>query len=527
MNSHIYIDLVALRVRSLSGWRRSVLAITLGSGLAAVAMPPAGIWPVLLVTFSGLVWLLDDAAKSNQHAFVTGWWFGAGFFSTSSYWIACAFLVNPESFAWMIPFALATLTAGLALFTGLAAWLTVTISRPGPQRGIALAGTWTMSEMMRGALGFPWNPIAHAWTNVDSMLQSAAVFGVYGTSLMTVLMTAVPATLVGSKAMTGRQRIGVIVAVIGLWTLLFGAGTTRLNIIDRDSQFSKVENVKLRLVQPNTNQSLRWVPELRTKHFLQQIAMSLGPGFEKITHVIWPETASAFSLDWHAEARQLVAKAVPPGGAVLTGVMRTTPPIMTSARFWNSLMAINHKGSIVALYDKAHLVPFGEYIPIIGLLSLPKMTVGSTDFSPGLGIQTMTVPGIPPLSPLICYEVIFPGAVVERTGHTRWMLNITNDAWFGMSAGPYQHFASARWRAVEEGLPLVRVAVTGISGVIDPYGRIVEVIDLGIMGARDVSLPMALQKAPLFAQWGNTIATALIVICFGTSLMLRGHRRRS
>lgn len=516
------LELIAVRVRSLTGWRRSVFAIALGCGLAAV-MPPVGIWPLLLVTFSGLVWLLDNTTKSNRHAFMIGWWFGTGFFSFGSYWVACAFLVNPARFAWMIPFALVTLTVGLALFTGLATWLTVQISRPGPQRGIALAGAWTISEIVRGTLfgGFPWNPVAHAWTNVESVLQSAAYLGVYGTGLLTVLIISLPATLVGRKAILVGQRVGINLAVTGTLLLLWGAGLVRLSLAGPIEYHPIVDNVRLRIVQPNINQSLRWIPELRVRHFFKQIAMSLGPGFEKVTHVLWPETATAFSLDWHAEARQLVSQAVPSGGAVLTGVIRTTPPGSRVVHFWNSLMAISHQGTMLAFYDKAHLVPFGEYMPAWSLFSRQKIAMGLANFSSGTGVQTISLVGLPPLSPLICYEVIFPGKVVERAGHPQWILNVTNDAWFGQSAGPYQHFASARWRAVEEGLPLVRVAVTGISAVVDPYGRIVETIGLGIAGVRDVSLPVALAPAPLFARWGNAIALFLTLLCLGTALAFK------
>ena len=522
------LELIALRVRSLTGWRRSILAIALGSGLAA-GMPPTGVWPLLVVIFSGLVWLLDSITNTKRHAFVIGWWFGIGFFSLGSYWIAYAFLVYPARFAWMIPFALTILTVVLALFTGMATWLTVTISRPGPQRGIALAGAWTTSEMLRGTLfgGFPWNPVAHAWTNVESVLQSAAFLGVYGTGLLTILIITIPATLIGYKDLLVDQRMRINLAVTGTLLLLWGAGSMRLSLAGSIEEHPMVENVLLRIVQPNIAQSLRWIPELRVRHFFQQIAMSLGPGFEKVTHVIWPETAVAFSLDWHREARQLVSQAVPYGGAVLTGVIRTTSPSSGVMRFWNSLMAINHNGTILALYDKAHLVPFGEYMPIWSLFSMQQMARDSRDFSSGPGLQTISIVGLPPFSPLICYEVIFPGKVVERTGHPQWILNVTNDAWFGRSAGPYQHLASARWRAVEEGIPLIRVAVTGISAVVDPYGRILETIGLGIAGVRDVSLPVALTQAPLFAKWGNTIALTLTLLCLGTALALRYLRQRS
>ncbi|KAF0113710.1 MAG: apolipoprotein N-acyltransferase [Rhodospirillaceae bacterium] len=495
------------------GGRRHALAVVLG-GLAAAALPPVEAVPVLVVAFSGLVWLLDGGKPG---AFAVGWWFGVGFFGAGLYWVAHALLIEPRQFAWMIPLAVSALAGGLAVFTGLATWLTVKVSRPGVGRVVALAGAWTVSEMARGTLfsGFPWNLVAYAWTGTEAMMQTGAVVGAYGVSLLTVLMAAAPAAVIGAPR--GKRWPGA--ALLVLVPFMWGAGTVRLNEAGPVATVPRVEGVMLRLVQPNTPQSLRWVPERRAQHFRQHLAMSVMPGFEQVTHVIWPETASAFSLDWHEEARRLVAKAAPPGGAVLTGVLRTTPPGYTPARFWNSLMAIDHEGSVVATYDKAHLVPFGEYVPLRNMLPLPRIIIGSTDFSPGPGLQKMSVPGLPVLSPLICYEVVFPGSVVEYSGRPQWMLNITNDAWFGLSAGPYQHFASARWRAVEEGVPLVRVAVTGISGVVDPYGRVVKSLGLGVMGIEDTFLPAALSKAPPFARWGNALAGILAIGCLGTALM--------
>jgi apolipoprotein N-acyltransferase len=185
---------------------------------------------------------------------------------------------------------------------------------------------------------------------------------------------------------------------------------------------------------------------------------------------------------------------------------------------WNSLQALNHQGEIVATYDKAHLVPFGEYVPLRGILPLAKITAGGINFTAGKGAATVDLPGLPPASPLICYEVIFPGEVVDRANRPSWLLNLTNDGWFGLSAGPYQHLAAARLRAVEEGLPLVRAANTGISAVVDPYGRVIGEIPLGTQGVLDSTLPLALSPSAPFAAIGLAAPLLLLLIISGLAI---------
>jgi apolipoprotein N-acyltransferase len=245
------------------------------------------------------------------------------------------------------------------------------------------------------------------------------------------------------------------------------------------------------------------------------------------TVVIWPETAAPSYLDEDEGARRAMASLVPPGGLMLVGVLRGTPEGVEPAHIWNSLQALDGNGDIVGQYDKAHLVPFGEYTPYSDLLHLPKLTPGSTDLSAGPGPQTLDLPGLPPVAPLICYEAIFPGAIVDEAHRPAWMLNVSNDGWFGTSSGPYQHFAAARARAVEEGLPLVRNANDGISGVIDPYGRVIARLGLNAVGVVDSNLP---QPAPptIFARMGSRVLFVLLMITAATGLL--GHwlgRRRA
>jgi apolipoprotein N-acyltransferase len=296
-----------------------------------------------------------------------------------------------------------------------------------------------------------------------------------------------------------------------------------------DDTVAMVPGVRLRIVQANIPQQKKWIAELRAGHLQRQIAMSRQPSpnssIRPPTHVIWPETAAPFFLANDDAARSVVASAAPPDGALITGAPRRSGE-PGNLRFWNAAHVITGDGRIVANYDKAHLVPFGEYVPLRGILPLDKLVPGQGDFSAGAGRQTLAVPGLPPVSPLICYEAIFPGAVARQDARPGWLLNLTNDAWFGTFAGPQQHFAIAATRAVEEGLPLVRAANTGISAVIDPYGRPVVMLGLGVEGVIDSGLPLALPTLTPYARWGNALPAGLVGIVALLIVVLRVGGRR-
>ena len=290
-----------------------------------------------------------------------------------------------------------------------------------------------------------------------------------------------------------------------------------------------VPDVRLRLVQPNIDQRLKWRPELRRRHVLRQVGMSIAAadttrGVEAPTHVIWAETAVPLALGGDPAALGIIGSATPRGGLVITGALRRTPAGEKPFRVWNSLHAVDDRGRVVGTYDKFHLVPFGEYVPFRGLLSFAKVTAGQVDFSRGSGVRTLRLPGLPPVSPLICYEVIFPGRVADRRDRPGWLLNITNDAWYGRSSGPYQHFAAARMRAVEEGLPLVRVAGTGISGVVDAYGRTVARLGLGRAGVIDSALPAPISAATPYGRLGDRIVLVILIAVAGAGYVLQRAR---
>jgi len=493
---------LAAKLAACRGRRRYGLGFFLGI-LAAAALPPIDAIPLLVPAFTGLLWL-HDGVESRRGSFLLGWWFGFGFFLAGLYWVGISMLVDPLHFGWMIPFAVGGLSAGFSIYTGLALLLVRLSGARGVGRVLALAIAWSVGEWLRGHLltGFPWNLVGYAWTVDAAPLQLAALVGSYGLSLVTVLIAALPAALGGPAPV--RRPLSILGTAALLVLALWGGGAARL-AGDTDIM---VPGVRLRLVQPDIAQTAKWQPERIRENILTQLRLSAGPGADKITDLVWPETAVPYVLAEEPELRAALATVIPKGGLLLTGTLRRTRSAGNGAgeafRYYNSLAAVDDRGEIVAAYDKFHLVPFGEYVPFRGILPIDKLVPGRGDFSTGPGPRTLALPHLPPVSPLICYEAIFPGEVVDEAQRPAWLLNVTNDAWFGRSSGPYQHFESARLRAVEEGIPLVRDANTGISGIVDPYGRVIAKLGLGQAGVLDSPLPAPIPGRTPFARYGET-----------------------
>lgn len=503
---------IAARLAGLSGWRRWGLAALLGV-LATAALPPADATPLIVPAFTGLVWLYDGV-EGRRTAFLLGWWFGFGFFLVGLYWIGIAMLVDAARFGWMIPFATAGLSAGLAVFPGLALWLLRLSRAAALGRIFALAVSWTALEGLRGHVltGFPWNLIGYTWTLADAPIQFAALVGSYGLSLVTVLIAALPAALGGPGA--ARRKWLPLGLAAALVAALWGGGALRLAA----AREAMVPGVKLRLVQADIAESLKWQPKQLEENLNTHIRLSEGGDAAHVTDIVWPEAAEPYFLAEEPGLRAALARVAPKGGLLLTGTLRRAPmegaatPDGVAYRYYNSLEALDGAGRIVGSYDKFHLVPFGEYVPLRGILPVERLAPGRGDFSAGPGPRTLDLPGLPPVSPLICYEAIFPGAVTDPAHPPQWLLNVTNDAWFGASSGPYQHFESARLRAVEEGIPLVRAANTGISGVVDPYGRVIARLGLGKRGVVDAPLPAAIPGGTPFAHGGQMGLALLFVL---------------
>ena len=514
---------LARRCAGLTGWRRLGLAVTLG-GLAATALPPVyflvGLWP----SFVGLLWLLDGSQRIRS-AFGLGWAFGFGYFLIGLYWVGIAFLVDAERYAFLIPLAVAGLAGGLAVFPAIAIALVRASQAQGLSRVLVLAAAWLFTEWLRAWVltGFPWNLIGTVWTVSDAMIQSAAVFGVWGLSCATIIAAGLPALLgyapSDEPASRAFRRWMPLWSALTLLALIWAGGTLRLAIAPAPDQ-DQVSGVFLRLVQPSIEQNLKWRADLRRKHLSDTLALSTGPGFERVTHVIWPETAVPYDISGSQDLRALLARAAPVGGALITGAPRRSEP-EGRLQVFNSLHAITSEGTLAGTYDKFHLVPFGEYVPLGDYLRITKLTDGRLDFTPGPGLRSLSIPGLPPFGALICYEVIFPGRVVAEDSRPEFLLSVTNDAWFGESSGPFQHFAAARLRAVEEGLPMIRAANNGISAVTDAYGRVLSALATNEIGVIDSGLPRPVDHVTIFSKIGNWSVLLLIIVFINPILYLR------
>lgn len=510
-------------VDTLSKWQARFLAGTLGF-VAAFALPPLYHIYLLIPAFSLLLWLVM-AASSRWRAFVVGWWFGGGFFAAGLYWVSFALLVDAEKFAWLIPITITGFALGFGLYSGFATFLVRAF--PGHNlvgKALVLAASWTFFEWVRGwfLTGFPWNPLGTIWAFSDAMIQGASVVGVFGLSLLAVLLAVLPGTVPDiwehrSRLPVWANALGVVL-LVGLWW----GGANRLTNGITDS----VPNVRLRLVQPNIKQSEKWNPALRERHMFNQLRLSTAPpqkGEQPPTHVIWSETSAPFFIGSHKPWLDLVGQAVPKEGLIILGAPHMATPRGGSSetlKVTNSLLSIDDQGKITAQYDKFHLVPFGEYMPLKEWLPLDRITQGAGSFLAGPGLVTLDLKGLPPMTPLICYEIIFPGEVIDSKGQPKWILNITNDAWYGRSAGPYQHFVNTQLRATEQGVPVVRVAGSGMSGIFDSYGRVQGQLALGEKGFLDGPLPMALEKPTIFAQYGNKIILILVLLTSVLGILL-------
>ncbi|MEJ8572727.1 apolipoprotein N-acyltransferase [Microbaculum marinum] len=523
------LDPIASRIAGSRGWRRAALAFSAGA-ISALAMPPFDVFPVLFLTFSVFVWLIDGAVGSGWRArygaaAVTGWCFGFGYFLAGLWWVGSAFLVDADIFGWMMPIAILVLPAGLALFTAAAAVLARTVWSGGPRRIFAFALAITLSELARGHVlsGFPWNSYGYALTTSPVMMQSAALFGIEGLTAIAALVFASPAALSGRGAPRARLALPVLAACI--LAGLAGFGALRLS----SAHIGMVEGLDLRIVQPSIPQAEKWRPENRNRIFSDYLDLSDGDASadaEGPDLLIWPESALPFVFDSEPNALPAIAALLQPGTTLVTGMERIErdPQNRNDYRIYNSVMVIDEAGEIRDIYDKAWLVPFGEFLPMQNLLEalgLQQLTRIVGGFTPGPGPTTLSVPGVPAFVPVVCYEAIFSGAFVTPDNRPGWILNVTNDGWFGDSPGPWQHFRQARMRAVEEGLPLVRAANTGISAVIDPYGRIVERLDLGVRGVIDSGLPQAIAPTP-FSTFGTWVLLAIVAL-----LMIGAVERKS
>ena len=526
------------KVRGARGRKRAALALV--AGMASVlALAPFFLSPVLLLTLPVLVWLLDGAASADsaqggaRTAFAVGWWFGFGYFLLGLFWIGEAFLVEPELFAWLLPFAVTLMPAGLALFWGAACAAATRFWRPGLSRILVLAVSLSVAEWLRGHIltGFPWNVLGYALAWPLTLMQGAGLVGIYGLTLLAVVTFTSPLVLAADASHEAsawrRWRAGAMLALLPA-TLLAIYGAVRLA-----EPVSTVPGVMLRIVQPSVAQRDKWRREKQREVFDDHLALSATDadgrkvGLDGITHVVWPEASMPFLPLDSPEALEEIGAMLAGRARLIAGALRVErasgshdaaiPERATaSLKVFNSLVVFGPGGKPEAVYDKIHLVPFGEYLPLqplleaIGLRQLTRLRGG---FSAGSSPRpVLDIPGLVKAIGLVCYEAIFPGAIVQGSVRPGVLVNVTNDGWFGNTTGPRQHLHQARVRAVEEGLPLVRAANNGISAVIDPYGRVTHRIDLNVRGSVDAPLPATAARPP-YGAFGDWAWLALAVLC--------------
>lgn len=529
---------VAQAVILSEGWRRRAIAFGAGA-IGALAMAPLDLLPAMAVSLSLAVWLIDGAAEAGadgrgglraslRRAFGDGWWWGFGYFVAGLSWLGGAFLVEPDKFAWALPLGVLGLPAAIAVFPAFGFALARLLWSPRGVRVLALAAGLSASEWLRGHIltGFPWNAPGMALAGQLALAQAASLVGLWGLTLAVIAICAAPATL----ADQGRRRLAFapIVWALVAFTGLIAFGAARL----AQDKGAMVAGVKLRIMQPDVPQDAKFGPEngeAILKRYLDLSDRATSPGSMGIADadfLIWPESAFPFILARNAEALSQIGAALKGKTVLITGAARAGG----SGDYYNAIQAVGPSGVILDSVDKVHLVPFGEYLPfekLLRALGVTQFVAIPGGFSPGPRRRVLNVPGLPPVAPLICYEAIFPGEVLpdRQPGERRpgLMLNVSNDAWYG-AAGPWQHFAQARLRTVEEGLPLVRAANTGVSAVVDPYGRVIASLPPNVADVLDSGLPAAIAPT-LYARWGDAPALGLGALFAVLALAGRWRRR--
>lgn len=491
-------------------WRLSI-AFVLGA-VATLIFAPFHAFPIGILSFSGLMVLLGRCVSPGQ-AFWTGWFFGWGHFIAGLYWIASAFLVEPEKFAWLIPFPVLGLPALLSVFPAVAVMLAWRIAPAGAARILALAATWTLLELARGTVltGFPWNLVGYAWGVHITTMQAASWFGTYGLSFLAILVFSAPSLITA-----GRNFRRAAAVLFALPLLAVAVAAPKAFVPNNEDSFT------VRLVQGNIEQRYKWRPDRVEQNFDRLVRMSEA-GDRPPDLVIWPETSATFLLSRRPDKLQAlgVVAAIGASGTMITGA-----PRLSGDRVYNSAVAIDASGKMIAASDKHHLVPFGEYLPLRPLLQtlgLEKLAAGRGDFAAGGPQQTLTLPSLPDAAILICYEAIFP-SLAGRDVRPGWLLNLTNDGWFGNLTGPDQHFAMARFRAVEQGLPLVRAAGTGISAVVTRTGLVTAHLPLGARGTLDAQVAFGGSMTP-YSRTGSAPVVALMLLLMVALFFIQRRRR--
>jgi apolipoprotein N-acyltransferase len=523
---------LAGKIILLGGWRRSSLAFIAGA-FAVLAQAPFDFFAACLVSFPVLVWLLDGAAgepgggalRRLGPAFNVGWWFGFGYFVAGLWWIGNAVLVDGEGFEWALPFAVVALPALLALFYGFAAVLARLFWTDDIGRIAGMAFAFGVAEWLRSILftGFPWNAIGYAVMPVPLLMQSVSMTGLFGMSALAAFVFSMPALFAGRR----HRAIGIIlVLVLVAADLAYGYFCLSM------PGSSPAKSLRVRIVQPAIDQSEKWDKTVRDRIFNHLIDLTRSPqakGARKPELIVWPETAVPFLFTERPDALAKLGEVLDKGQLLLTGAVRVEGGTGDAARFYNSVLAIDDSGEITDAVDKLHLVPFGEYVPFQGLLGrfgIGKLVELPGQFAAGTARHTIKLPDGAAALPFICYEIIFPDEGDKEARGADLIVNVTNDAWFGNTPGPYQHFRQAEIRAVELGLPLIRAANNGVSAVVDAHGRVLDALAINAVGALDATLKLERGRNPhVGTPSTNGFLTIILFALAAAAMKLTGRRR--
>ncbi len=514
-------------LESLTSFKLLTVSFLAGA-FGGLAFQPINLLPVLWLCFPVFL-VVSQPALTTKMLLAVGWFFGFGFFLVGLYWLGISATVDLATFWWFIPFASAGLPAILSCFVAPIPLILARFSRTDAEKFALFVGLWLLHEWLRSWVltGFPWNLVGYATSFSLPMTQLASVGGIWLLSALVAFSAALPFLF---WCRPNKVTSAFLLLSIAVPIAMSSYGHLRLNqTIEYNSDIS------LLLVQADIPQSLKWDPEAAERNLAKHVELSaFAPSRDQTRLTIWSESSVPYFIGEDSNLESYFANVVPEGNFLITGGNRREISSTGERSYFNSLFVLNDQGKTTEIYDKKHLVPFGEYVPFSSILPIHKLTAGLVDFQSGTNERWVKKASIPAFVPLICYEVIFPGRIVppnRASGPDRpnWLLNITNDAWFGRSSGPYQHFAMARMRAVEEGLPLVRVSNPGISAIIDPLGRIVASTSLGVEAAVSGYLPKALVQSPVFARIGNYSVLVLLLLSSIGFLLIRvlGNRRKS
>jgi apolipoprotein N-acyltransferase len=477
--------------------------------ILTLALPPLSLFPFLFLSLFIFYRVLNKASSAYQAGMI-GFLFGLGYFVSGFYWINYALFVDIQRWWWVLPLSLLALPSLFAFYYALGCYLLHRLAFKPLAKIFAFALILSLCEILRGYLftGFPWNLLGYVWADYLAVMQITSWVGIYGLTLLTILWGLIFVFYHQARALS------FVVALSFLVTLVFGA--IRLSKADESTT-----DIYLRLVQPSIPQSAKWDNKRELDNLNQLIKLSNESSTQKLYAVIWPESALTFDLDKTLGLKDLLKNTLK-ADLLLTGTIRTQ-----GEDYYNSMVAYQpQKAETIAYFDKAHLVPFGEYIPFQNLLKFSPVAVDLANisgFSKGDGLQSLMIADLPTVSPLICYEVIFPAAVTHHDIRPDWLLNLTNDGWYGKTAGPHQHLAIAKTRAIEEGLPLVRAANNGISAVISPYGHTLKALHYNEIGVIDFHLPAPL-KPTFFSKYAHF---PLIMMLLGLMLVVLILQRKS